>query len=137
MPRSNNSPVQPLGSGDNVPDAVKDAEALKVAMDRAQAAEKALADRDAADQARKAAEEDAAVEKAKAAEELASAEASRKSINEICWNCQNHDPKTKNRLDDDGTCDVCGFEKDKLYNGNIEADKAAQRAELARAAERG
>lgn len=55
---------------------------------------------------------------------------------EICWNCKNQDPQTKNRLDEDGVCDACGFEKDKLYNGNIEADKAAQRAEAARQAER-
>lgn len=49
---------------------------------------------------------------------------------ELCWNCKNHDKK--NRLDVDGVCDVCGFEKDKLYNGNIEADKTAQRIEAAR-----
>lgn len=55
---------------------------------------------------------------------------------EICWNCQAQDSKTKNRLDEDGTCPVCGFEKDKLYNGTIEADKAAQRVEAAQAAER-
>lgn len=42
---------------------------------------------------------------------------------EVCWNCRNHDPKTSNRLDAQGNCKVCGFEKDKLYNGNIEAAK--------------
>lgn len=56
---------------------------------------------------------------------------------ERCWNCYAQDKKTRNRLNEDGVCDVCGFEKDLLYNGNIEADKAAQRAEEARAAERG
>ena len=54
---------------------------------------------------------------------------------ELCWNCKAQDPKTKNRLDDNGVCEVCGFEKDKLYNGNIEADKTAQRIEAAKAAE--
>lgn len=53
---------------------------------------------------------------------------------ELCWNCTNHGEK--NRLSLDGTCEVCGFDKNTLYNGNLEADKAAQRAEAARAAER-
>lgn len=57
--------------------------------------------------------------------------------NEICWNCQAQDPKTKNKLDENGVCETCGFEKDKLYNGTIEADKTAQRIEAAQAAERG
>lgn len=56
---------------------------------------------------------------------------------ERCWNCYAQDKKTRNFLDEDGICAECGFEKDLLYNGNIEADKAAQRMELARAAERG
>lgn len=59
-----------------------------------------------------------------------------KNKGEICWNCKNQDSETDNRLNDDNVCDVCGFEKDTLYNGNLEADKAAQRAEAARAAER-
>lgn len=59
-----------------------------------------------------------------------------KNKGELCWNCKNHDSKTKNRLNEDDVCDVCGFNKSTLYNGNIEADKAAQRAEAARAAER-
>lgn len=57
-----------------------------------------------------------------------------KKTGEVCWNCKNQGED--NRLDKDGVCPVCGFDKDKLYNGNIEADKAAQRAEAARAAER-
>lgn len=57
------------------------------------------------------------------------------SKGEVCWNCKAQDSKTKNRLDEGGVCEVCGFEKDKLYNGNIEADKTAQRIEAARAAE--
>lgn len=56
---------------------------------------------------------------------------------ERCWNCYAQDKKTRNMLDEDGVCAVCGFEKGELYNGNIEADKATQRMELARAAERG
>lgn len=56
---------------------------------------------------------------------------------ERCWNCYAQDRKTKNRLDENGVCDACGFQKGLLYNGTIEADKAAQRAEAARVAERG
>lgn len=59
---------------------------------------------------------------------------SKKKTGEACWNCKNQGQD--NRLDKDGVCETCGFEKDKLYNGNIEADKAAQRVEAARAAER-
>lgn len=51
---------------------------------------------------------------------------------ERCWNCYAQDKKTRNFLDKDGNCPVCGFKKDDLYNGNIEADKAAQRVELAK-----
>lgn len=57
-----------------------------------------------------------------------------KKTGEVCWNCQNQGED--NRLNGDGKCAVCGFDKSTLYNGNIEADKAAQRAEAARAAER-
>lgn len=53
---------------------------------------------------------------------------------EKCWNCANHDKK--NYLVD-GVCDTCGFDKNSLYNGNLEADKAAQRIEAAQAAGRG
>lgn len=58
-----------------------------------------------------------------------------KKTGEACWNCKNHGED--NRLDKNGVCDVCGFDKGTLYNGNIEADKAAQRVEAAQAAERG
>lgn len=51
---------------------------------------------------------------------------------ELCWNCKNHDKK--NHLDIDGLCEVCGFDKNTLYNGTIEADKIAQRVEAAQAA---
>lgn len=54
---------------------------------------------------------------------------------ERCWNCYAQDKKTRNFIDENGSCSVCGFEKSELYNGNIEADKAAQRVEAARAAE--
>lgn len=57
------------------------------------------------------------------------------SRKEQCWNCKANDRRTPNRLDKNGHCGVCGFNKGELYNGNIEADKAAQRIELARAAE--
>lgn len=43
------------------------------------------------------------------------------SSSEPCWNCATD-------LDGDGVCDNCGFEMDKLYNGTIEARKAAERA---------
>lgn len=43
---------------------------------------------------------------------------------ELCWNCVNHGKK--NILPDDGVCPECGFDKEKLYNGNIEAEKATQ-----------
>lgn len=58
-----------------------------------------------------------------------------KKTGEVCWNCKNQGED--NRLDEDGQCAVCGFDKSTLYNGNIEADKAAQRVEAAQAAERG
>jgi hypothetical protein len=51
---------------------------------------------------------------------------------ELCWNCKNQDPETTNTLDKNGNCAVCGFEKNLLYNGTIEADKAAQRVEAVR-----
>lgn len=54
---------------------------------------------------------------------------------ERCWNCYAQDRKSRNRLDENGVCEVCGFQKGDLYNGTIEADKAAQRLEAARAAE--
>lgn len=57
-----------------------------------------------------------------------------------CWNCKNQGTKTKTgrtpRLNQDGVCDVCGFDVKSVYNGDIEADKAAQRVEAVRAAER-
>lgn len=45
---------------------------------------------------------------------------------DLCWNCANHGTTTE--LGDDGACDVCGFEKEKLYNGTIEQQKAHERA---------
>jgi hypothetical protein len=54
---------------------------------------------------------------------------------ELCWNCKANGKD--NRLTVEGICDICGFNKSMLYNGNIEADKTAQRAEAARQAERG
>ena len=43
-----------------------------------------------------------------------------------CWNCANHG--TKSRLNSKGICEVCGFDVNAVYNGNIEAARAAQRA---------
>lgn len=54
-----------------------------------------------------------------------------------CWNCQNHGVKPTPRLNDKGVCENCGFDIKTVYNGNIEADRAAQRAEAARQLERG
>lgn len=56
---------------------------------------------------------------------------------ETCWNCKNQDKRTKNRLNADEVCETCGFDKKTLYNGELEADKAAQKAEAARQALRG
>lgn len=42
-----------------------------------------------------------------------------------CWNCANQG--TKSRLGNDGVCKVCGFDVKLVYNGNIEAVKAAER----------
>jgi hypothetical protein len=55
---------------------------------------------------------------------------------EQCWNCKNQNRRTGNRLDEAGNCAECGFSKnsDSMYNGNLEADKAAQRVELTRQA---
>lgn len=39
---------------------------------------------------------------------------------EACWNCGA-------TLDAEGNCAECGFEKSKLYNGNLEADRARER----------
>jgi hypothetical protein len=62
-----------------------------------------------------------------------------KAKGEICWNCKSQDRKTGNRLDESGVCSVCGFNKNSedFYNGNVEADKAAQRVEAARKALQG
>lgn len=49
-----------------------------------------------------------------------------------CWNCANHG--VKSRTDNNGVCEVCGFDVKLVYNGSIEADRAAQRAERARQA---
>lgn len=57
------------------------------------------------------------------------------SRREQCWNCKANDRRTQNRLDENGVCAECGFQKGLLYNGDIEADKAARRMEAARAAE--
>ena len=55
-----------------------------------------------------------------------------KDEGELCWNCAAQGEK--NYLDAEGKCAVCGFEKNKLYNGDIEAEKAAKRQEAAQAA---
>lgn len=54
-----------------------------------------------------------------------------------CWNCKNHGVKPTPRLNDEGVCDNCGFDVKTVYNGQIEADRAAQKVEAARQAERG
>lgn len=67
---------------------------------------------------------------------LESVDESPKSDNktkELCWNCTSQGEK--NYLDKNGVCEVCGFDKNLLYNGDLEADKRAQRVEAARAAE--
>lgn len=48
-----------------------------------------------------------------------------------CWNCKNQG--TTSRLNADGVCDTCGFNVNTVYNGDIEAARAAQRAEAAKA----
>lgn len=40
---------------------------------------------------------------------------------EACWNC-------KKDLDSDGNCSACGFEKSKLYNLGLEAERSRERA---------
>lgn len=62
----------------------------------------------------------------------ATTEAPKNEKGELCWNCEAQGEK--NYLDDKGKCAVCGFEKDKLFNGGIEAEKAAKRQEAAQAA---
>lgn len=47
---------------------------------------------------------------------------------ERCWNCYAQNRRTRNTLDKEGVCADCGFEKGLLYNGNIEAEKAKERA---------
>lgn len=64
---------------------------------------------------------------------LESVDESPKQKGDKCWNCANQDKKSYLV---DGVCDVCGFDKNNLYNGNLEADKAAQKIEAAQAAER-
>ncbi len=54
---------------------------------------------------------------------------------ELCWNCKANGKDRHLTLD--GICEECGFNKNLLYNGNIEADKTARRVEAARQAERG
>lgn len=44
---------------------------------------------------------------------------------EVCWNCANNGRQVV--LSGGNTCSDCGFVKDKLYNGTIEAEKAGQR----------
>lgn len=44
---------------------------------------------------------------------------------ELCWNCMSAHKK-KNLLED-GVCPECGFDKNKLFNGNLEAEKAGLR----------
>lgn len=48
-----------------------------------------------------------------------------KDGNELCWNCLNNGDKVV--LEGGNTCPNCAFQKDKLYNGGIEAEKAGQR----------
>lgn len=48
---------------------------------------------------------------------------------ERCWNCYAQDRKTKNRLDANGECSECGFQKELIYNTELEAQKAKARIE--------
>lgn len=64
---------------------------------------------------------------------LESVDETPKKTGDKCWNCANHDKKSYLV---DGVCDTCGFDKNLIYNGNLEADKAAQKIEAVRAAER-
>lgn len=48
-----------------------------------------------------------------------------KKKGELCWNCSNQGEK--NVLDSDGNCEVCGFQKSQLFNGDLEAEKASKR----------
>lgn len=43
-----------------------------------------------------------------------------KEAAEPCWNCGKP-------LNQKGSCKACGFEKNKLYNGRLEAEKVAER----------
>lgn len=111
--KSDETPVEPLESKSNAPIADEGAEArIKEAEDRAIKAE---ADATAAKQ------------------ELADAKVAATVMepdrhqNETCWNCKAQDRKTKNRLNDEGVCDTCGFNKNTLYNSTLEAEKAGQR----------
>lgn len=45
-----------------------------------------------------------------------------------CWNCKNHGVKPTPRLNNDGVCENCGFDVKTVYNGDLEAAKAKQRA---------
>lgn len=62
------------------------------------------------------ADEDKAVQK----EQKQAAKKAEAGSGEACWNCGKG-------LDKKGVCSNCGFEKDKLYNGNLEAERARER----------
>lgn len=74
------------------------------------------------------AKEETAVEPLEAADEAPA----KKSKGELCWNCTNQGDS--NALDAKGNCEVCGFQKSLLYNGDIEAAAAAKRKAEAEAA---
>lgn len=57
-----------------------------------------------------------------------------KKTGELCWNCKNYEDR-QNYLDKDGNCEVCGFTKSTMYNGQIEADRIAQIVEARQQAE--
>jgi ribosomal protein L37E len=63
------------------------------------------------------ADEDKVVQK----EQKAAAKKAEAGSGEDCWNCGKG-------LDKKGVCASCGFEKDKLYNPNIEPERARERA---------
>ncbi len=139
----NTSPVQPVESSTVAPDVSSEEvpsvtsepsvyPGLQEALERAEAAEaRAKAAEEAATKAQEALQ---ASQKAQtqtvASADIPTAVGTQndfydKDGNELCWNCVNHGEK--NKLNVYGSCLKCGFEKNKLYNGNIEATKAAER----------
>lgn len=143
QPTDTTSPVEPVQASTSAPSAPPENDSnpeLVAALKRADEAEAraAEAEKTAEEATAKVAEAEAAQKAAEAASattvataEIAGPTAPQDQLydkdgNELCWNCVNHGKTSQ--LDSQGTCEVCGFHKDKLYNGNVEAQKANERA---------